>query len=589
VLSDSLFAELKYTGYTADNDRLPKNGDIPSVRILGGDRETFRNAVYERRQELTNDALTASFDLFATTGAINHTFKFGLDYEMGTWLETRRRSGGFTWRPEVDSGVTFNPSDPSTWGFISSDWGSGIRLEAETLNAALYLQDYVDLTSNLRLSAGLRWGRWEGDLKPGFGGGSWFEAVSDDAVDPRLGLVWDVLGDATWAAKAHWGRYHQNLFSLHFDRIAGGNVFEDEEYWDWAYVDDQLPDINHTYTLAEREQYFELYEIVPTSSEVGPALDYTQPYVDQLVVGVEHGLGDSWKIGLTWVNRENKEIVALVDRNLASNYTPYYNVSVVDYSFDDAPVLDQDGNPLVLPVLWVPVEEGFAPDYVLTNPEGATREMDQYQLVLDGRGDKWFLSGSIVYTELEGNFYSVSGYQSASGIGAGMYVNPNEMTNAYGRLVNANEWEAKVRFTYDLPWKVRTGAYLRYGSGEYDTPVYEIDTRNHDFYAENGDYIHYSLLSDVNGEDIFLDTRGSYEYDSFWTLDVHIDKLIPIGSGDLILGFDVFNVFNEDAINLYENRVNIYDDEIGPSASEYGATLRRETPRTARLYASIRW
>jgi hypothetical protein len=602
TLNDSMFLELKLAGWQSENERRAKNGELPSVQILGGNREIFRNAKFDRDQEPESMAFNASLDWFAATGGVQHTFKIGGVYEMGQWLELRRRTAGFTWRPELGDGL-FDPEDPSTWGFISSDWGSAITLDAETVNAALYVQDYIDLTPNLRLSAGLRWGFWEGDLTPGFGGGDSFNAVEDNAIDPRIGLVWDLTGDATWVAKAHWGRYHQHLFALHFDRVTGGNVFQDEEYWDWIGAGD--PDINRVYTLDERDEYFELYDINPASDQVGPAPDYQQPYVDQLVVGIEHALTEQWKVGLTYVNRENKNILALVDRNLASNFTAFNNVEVIDYRSGD-PILDANGDPLVLSTVYVSnddiISRGWAPglsdeevaaltwdrDYELRNVDDAVREFDQLQFTFDGRGDWWDLGGSIVYTELTGNYFTVQGYGDVDGTEAGAFVNPNEITNFDGRLRDQSEWEFKLRFDASLPWNLRTGAYLRFFSGNFYTPVYEIDNSNHDFIAEDGEYFSYRHFSDVNRQEIFLEQRGNREYDSATLLDLHLDKLIPINDRtDFIVGFDVFNLFGEDAVTEVETQVNSIDFE-DPS-SLYGAVRRREDPRTWRIYLAVRW
>ena len=38
-------------------------------------------------------------------------------------------------------------------------------------------------------------------------------STSVDFVDPRIGFVWDVSGDAKWALKAHWGRYHSSMYT----------------------------------------------------------------------------------------------------------------------------------------------------------------------------------------------------------------------------------------------------------------------------------------------------------------------------------------------------------------------------------------
>ncbi|MEM6456022.1 MAG: carboxypeptidase regulatory-like domain-containing protein [Acidobacteriota bacterium] len=605
VWSSQVFSEFKFSGYDGDDDRLPKNGDLPAVQQLDGDRALFRNAVTTRLRTPETLAFTASADYFFETGSLRHNLKIGGEYEDGSWREQRTRNGGFTWRPERGDGP-FDADDPSTWGFISSDWGGDINLDAETLNAAVYVQDYIDITDRFRLSAGLRWGIWEGDLTPGFGGGPSFEAVSDDAIDPRLGFVWDVTGDARWVAKAHWGRYHQSLFALLFDRAEGGNVFQDLEFWDW--IGPGLPDVDRRYTLAEREQFFELFRIRPTGGETGPALDYEQPYVDQLVLSLEHALSDDWKIGLTYVNRENEAIVALVDRNQATNYTRLTDIAVFDFRSGD-PILGADGAPLVLDALFLSNDDirfvGGAPglsdaqvdaltfdqDFVLTNPDGAFRELDQVQLTLDGRGSsrygRWSLGASLVYSDLEGNFFSVSGYQDPNGTGVGQFVNPNEAINSGGTLRNSSEWEVKLRLSGDLPWKLSGGLYVNYISGDAFTPTYTIDDRQHDFVTADGAFLDPDLLLGVGGETIFLEPRGTREFEDFTVIDLHLDRVIDLGALDLTLGFDVFNLTNEDVVRALKTSVN--DQVAGDPTTLFGSTRRRLDPRAFRLYASLRW
>lgn len=601
TIGNDRFYELKLSGYDGDDDRLPKNGDTPAVQLLGGDRDLFENAVSTRLRSPSTDSFSGAFDWYFSTGAAEHQLKLGFDYEDGSWLERRIRNGGLTWRPDPDDREGFDPDDPSTWGFISSDWGGDIHLDADTVNAAAYVQDYVDLTDRVRLSAGLRFSQFEGELTPGFGGGATFQPIDEEAVDPRLGVVADLSGDGDWVGKIHWGRYHQSLFALLFDRAAGGNVFQDLEFWDW--IGPGLPDPERSYSLAEREQLFALFDVIPTGEEVGPVLDYEQPFVDQLVVSLEHSFLRNWKVGLTYVNRENDEIVALVDRNLGSNYTFFEGVSVIDFRSGD-PILDEDGNPLTLPGIWVSnddiISRGWAPgltdaevaalsfdqDLVITNTD-ARREMDQVQLELRGRGTGFDLSASVVYTDLVGDFFSVSGYDDPGGVGAGSFVEPNLRINDFGRLRNVNEWEAKVRLSGDLPWGLRGGVYALWASGDPFAPRYVIDNRNHDFVSAGGEFFSFRHFSDVNGESIFLEDRGSREHEDYLLLDVHLDKAVDLGNTELVLGIDVFNLLNDDAARSVVTTVN-EQDPTNPSTL-FGAPVRRLSPRTTRLYLSLRF
>lgn len=601
VVGGSGIVELKLSGFDASDDRLPQNGDRPAVQILGGDRELFGNAVYTRTRDLENTAVSASWDGFFDLGSTRHSLKIGFEADQGTWLETRRRNGGFTWRPEEGSGV-FDPNDPSTWGFISSDWGGDIRLDAETRNQALYVQDDISVGDRLTLSLGVRYADWQGDITPGFSGGPSFEAIDADGLAPRVGLTWDAAGDGRWVVKAHFGRYYQSLFALMFDRAEGTDAFRNTEFWDWDLRAD--PDLGQAYNLGNREDFFFFFDDIPTGEQVGPVIDYDQPYVDQIVLGLETALDSKSRLGFTYIHRENEDILALVDRNLASNYTLFRGVRVIDFRSGD-PVLGADGNPLVLGEMYVSNDDilfvggapgldpsqvdglTYDPDLVLTNADGAGREMDQVQVTYDRRAEGWNLAASLVWTDLVGNFFSVSGYDDAFGTGAGSFVEPNLGLNAQGALPNAAEWEFKLRLSGDLPWGLRGGLYLLWATGDTYTPSYTLDRRNHDFIAADGSFFDPDHIFGVNGQAIFLEPRGNRERDNFSTLDVFLEKHVPVGDAGLYFGLDVFNLLNEDAATGLVTTVGQQDP--GDPSTLFGAVRSRQTPRTVRLNATLRF
>lgn len=606
-ISASHFLEVKYTGYDAENNFLPKNGDIPGIQTLDSERRLGQNAPYTRTRDLKSQAFKVSMDAFYNWGSTSHHFKIGAEYDRGEWLETRTRNGGLTWRPIPIDGDSFSFSDTNTWDFISSDWGGDIRLDAENINSAIWIQDYITVNQYLDLSVGVRWGNWEGHLTPGDGSGGQFEAVSDNGIAPRIGAVIDFTGEEDWIAKVHYGRYYQRMFALLYDRVEGGNVFQDTEFWD--YFGD--PDLNRSWSQSDLpadpdnvgDSPWELFGTSPASTQVGPAVDYSQPYVNQLVIGLEKYLTDDWKVGLTYINRENEDILSLVDLNRDSNYTLFNGVEVFEFPSGD-PVLDADGNALVLDNVYLSnqdiIERGWAPglsdeqvaalsynpNFVLTNVDEASREFDQFQLVVEGRGDTWDFMASVVSTEIVGNFYTVNGYENTGGAGVGPFVDPNLATNFFGDLENYTELELKLRGSIDLPWNMRLGGFYRFERGEFFTPVFEIDRSNFDFVAADGEFFSPRHFVGINGDPILLERRGSRQLEDFSRLDLNLDKVIEIGASRLVLGVDIFNVFDEDAATNIEDAVN--GNSPNPS-SQYGAVLGRQAPRIVRFSGSYRW
>ncbi|MEE8135444.1 MAG: TonB-dependent receptor, partial [Gemmatimonadales bacterium] len=591
-------------------DRIPLNGAMQQVQRLDGNEEAFRNAAFGNNDSPDNLSINADWDSYWNTGSVKHHLKVGAQYTLGWWDERELRTGQLSWRPEEAPGVTFDAGDPSSWGFISSDWGADINLVARTTNAALYLQDYVTLSPRLSLSGGLRLNYFRGDLTPGDGSGSRFKATDDVKIAPRIGATFVLLEDQGLVAKAHWGRYYQNMFAQMFDRTIGGNVFTDLEFWDW--VDPGLPVLDQTYTEAERDQVFDLFLAIPLGEEVGPVEGWSQPYMDQFIGGLEWEFADDWKAGALYVNRRNRDIVSLVDRNQATNYTEVSGVSVLDVATGD-PVLNQDGDPLVLPSIFISNEDiadfdqavgGFFPEelealgltaaevaaltydqeLVLTSSD-ARREMDQVQVTVERAFRTWSVLAAVVWTNLRGDFFTVNGYADPRGSGAGPFVRPNARINFFGNMPNYSEWEVMVRAVGDLPANFRAGGFLTLSAGDFYTPVYRIDTRQHDFIGSNGTLLEPALFDAVAGSQMFLEQRGSRTLDQLFRLDLHVDWTLKVRSVDWLFALDVFNVFNSGAVTEVKNDVNNQDPN--DATTLFGATRFFQNPRNIRLSASL--
>jgi hypothetical protein len=383
---------------------------------------------------------------------MEHHFKVGGEHAFGEWTYQLLRNGGLTWRPgERLTPPVFDPAVPSTWvfnGVTTSSWGGEADLGSKVQNSAAFLQDYIQVTRWLSVNPGVRWGRWIGRLQQP-GGRGFFTPVSDTALEPRLGVVADLSGNGTLVAKAHWGIFHQNMFASFFDRAEGGSVYTNEERWE--YTGPPLTDPRTTFTEAQRngDPAWRKVQTIRLN-EVGRVENFKEPYIEQGIVGLEKTWGAHLKTEALYVRRRNRNMVAVVDRNIDQNYTVYHDVTVQDRFFRP---LFFGGKPLVLPTLYVSNEDiifyrtlvlagalnadfippGFSgaegtarwlaltyrPDNVLTNVPDATRKFDQLQLSASASYSSWWarLSGTI--TSLTGNLNSLTGTDDYTVSGAG--------------------------------------------------------------------------------------------------------------------------------------------------------------------------
>ncbi len=483
------FLEVRAGGVFGSDQRDPYGGSgEPGVRTLNESvAHSYQNAEFRESRRPRSVSLGAQWTVDLTRWGGEHHLTLGAETQLGSWVYQRVRNGGMTWRPgERLTDPAFVPSDPATWIYnqvLTTTWGGNVALDAGLENTAAYLQDDLAIGRRLTLHAGARWGRWVGQLAPAVGQPR-FTAVRASAVEPRLGLTVALDHRGSILAKVHWGRYHQSLFAGLFDRAEGANVYANEEQW--SYTGPPLSDPTVPFSEAQRDELAAqgLFQRVQTVrlNEAGRVEGYRQPYVEQLVGGLEATIGPAWKVEAVFVHRRNRDMVALVDRNLAADYTVFRNVRVLDRFFQP---VSWGGKDLILPRLalsnadilalratlgpnfQLPLSAAelgaltYDPDYVLTTVPEATRRFDQLQLVVDGRHPGWWVSASAAFTRLRGNLNSVTGNDDASLSGAGPFVRLNEQFAFYGDLSHQSQVELKLQVGARLPVGFRGGMFVR--------------------------------------------------------------------------------------------------------------------------------
>jgi hypothetical protein len=618
--------DLRVARLAGDERREPyAGGSVAGTRTweLGGDR-AYNNAAFRDRFAPTTTALSADADIFSFGGAVRHHWKVGVTFSKARYINERIRNGGMTWRPASPERPSFDPSVPATWvqsAIIPMSTGGEVGLDADVENGAVYLEDRLSVGGRLTLSLGARHGWWNGALRPQGSRSNRLDAVHDRATNPRIGAIVDLSDDGRFVAKVHWGRYHQHLFAQFFDRVEGGGVFTNEQFW--YYTGTPPDDPRTTFTETQRDSLVAAGQLTLVDeerlNEEGPVVNYRQPYIDQLVVAVERSIGSHWKAQAVYAGRRNRRLVALVDRNLASNYTAFTNLRVTDRF--GRTILDHNGTPLVLPIVYVPNDAivrqlgdpprpgvptvpnfrpsdipslPWNPQYEISTAGAARRSFDQAQLVLAGRFPRWSATGSVAVTRLEGNLVSVTGYDDPSGRGAGPFVRPNEAILGFGRLPNSTELEGKLRVSGSLPWGLTGGAFLMAALGDAFAPTFTLsgllfnfDINDSTALRSDTARINSSLIYPISGQRIFLEPRGQRTYPFRMTLDVHLERPFSLSRAECIVSVDAFNVLGNRAIT--EANLAI-DSQSDPNATgEFASVKARVPPRTIRLGATVRF
>jgi hypothetical protein len=471
-----------------------------------------------------------------------------------------------------------------------------------------------------------------GRLTPAGGAAPEFTAVQDNGLDPRFGAIVDVTGRGDFVVKGHWGRYHQSMIAQFFDRVEGGNVFTDESFW--HYEGPLTP--HTTFTAQERQRLIDEGRLqlqrTIILNESGPVVNYRQPYVDQWLVGAEKSFGSIVKIEGLYLNRRNRQMVALVDRNAATNYTHFAYVNVLssegqDMNFEGGRVQLRDLyipnnsmiallrraaegmclEPCVLPPGFTPADTArlsWNPDYVLTNVPDARREFGQFQFAVNMALATWGGSVSLVWTALQGNLDTVTGYDDPSGYGAGPYVRVNEGVNAFGNLPNFSPRELKVSLFGNLPRGVQGGIFWTWAAGDHFSPYFTISGLGG--YSYRTHYQRRSiwpgLTEHLEGHRVFLGPRGRPSHTARGLLDMRLERSLTLFSrSNWHVTMEMFNIVNMATItevNASANHGRNYYHFLGPNREGllrvvdenqyYKAVLGRVPPRTIRLSTTVR-
>lgn len=610
----------------------------------------YQNAPFtERRRAVTTDA-SATWRAATALGATDHRFTAGVQGSWGAWDDVRARNGGLTWRPRYYNPVdlTFNPDDASTWDpKIPFSVGGEVDLHTHTTNRAEFVEDEVT-TGRLTTTAGVRFGQWTGRIAAP--SGEEFTAVRTSGVDPRIGAVLDFSrqfskgSDPTFVLKAHWGRYHQGMFAELFDRAAGSQAYTDQDLYEYegARFSNSATTISPAQLAAMRASgQVQLMEHADLS-ETGRVSGFRQPYVDQLVLGLEKTVASRLKVEAVFVQRDNFDQPGLVDRNAAADWTPFSKVMLQWNSAIPGPVPiggflpDQNGNPLDLGTVYVRNDAiiaslreyarlsridptlaapyavpGFTPadtaklawnpDYVLTSVPQAKRRFRQLQLNFTYDANSTSAALSLAMSSLRGNFASVTGYDDNTiygrdavvGRGPGPYVRPNEAINDLGRLENYSPFEAKLRASHQFRWGFLGGVFASMTTGDPVTPALAVQQYGFD-YLTNGAKLPNGLITAISGERIYTAERGTYQYRPHGSVDLHLEHAIGGAAGArgaarhaVTLTLDAFNILN-DRTPIQEN--TDLDAQVDPNvAVKYGAALQRADPQRFRFGGIVRF
>jgi len=487
----------------------------------------------------------------------SHEIKTGVEYMLGI--------GGRTleWRRHPVNGMTFvNLYNGDPW---YGTWYAPYDVVEKSRNISFYIQDAWNISSRLTANVGLRFDNMAGIYPPQMEdegeqelfGYTYNRGITEsqtaytwNTLSPRLGLIYDLLGDGKTMIKASFSRYYiANLTQW----ISRGNPNG------WVYYSAY---INPDWTTGN------VFSVGISGPEYAPKYgygdyDFKPAYTDELVIGFEREIFADASLGIRYIRKWDRNLIEDVNANnididklLSSGEYDWINYTQVNATDPN------DGSTVTF---WEQLAT-YPADAYMVNPPDAIRDYDGVEITFDKRySHGWQLKASYVWQDSRGLIGTDFG---DSWSGTGYYENPNSHINAIGRFPDERRHQVKMQGMVKGPFGINFGTYFRYLSGRRYTRQIRSADLGLSLYQGN--------------QTIYAVERGSNGYPGLIIWDVKLEKEFRIGRTAFAVFGDVFSVFNGN------KETDVYTISSNTSI-EYGKIEAIQDPRIFRIGARFEW
>ena len=519
--------------FVVSEERPPSTGDLAKANhtdrltnVMSGAPQVFGERNYSR----TTTKATLSHFQTALLRA-DHQWKVGGSFERGEHRHTTVIPTGTWFRDDTGQPFQSVSRTPSPDGGLSH-------------TASAFASDAITVGDRLTLNLGVRFDHSRAisqDLHALDAEGHETDAIFDglgtlytwNIVSPRLGVTTKLTADGRTIMRASYGRFSQGVLTGEFGAFHPG-----------------VTPITTAAFSAATGGYTTIVSVVDPKTQLRLDPDIRAPYTDEYSLGIDRELGRRLAVTTAYVHKDG------------ANFIGYEEVGG-QYSQQTRPL--PDGS--TVPVL-VLVNGTSARRFLLTNPNGFLLRYNGLVTTLEKRQSHgWQAFGS--YT-----FSRATGLQVSSGTAAGAEQlstltssgtfgqDPNNLTNARGRLANDRPHMFRVMGTLNVP---RTGFVVAGNFQYYSGKPWAASTRQS---LPQGD------------QRILLEAPGSRRLSSQSLLDVRVSRTLRFGGvGRVELLMDVLNVLNDTAEEALAS-----DNRF---ASNFGQPTVFMTPRRVMLSARL--
>jgi outer membrane receptor for ferrienterochelin and colicin len=469
---------------------------------------------------------------YAFSAAGDHQLDFGANYVDGTNRARNDQAPHSRYFVVLNYPAPINPLVMAT--FVTS------TATATNESLGFYVNDRWSVNDRVTLNLGLRRDSYKAsNTQNGLG-------ASASGLSPRLGLKWDIFGDAVWQVGASYARYNAKPLDNILKQVTNaGNPTE----IDYAYAGPANPTLAQATDPANYPQ------------TVGNISNYSNPSLNvRLASGLKAPHTNEYQLSLS----------RAFTVSLGSGYV---KATAVRRDYED--LLDyrvgNDGS-----VTPPPPYDVLPPSYIKVwyNDPNAKRVYKDLELEGAFNAASWDFTGNITWSSLKGNYQGEAGFAPGSGEGLqnftvlnGTVLYSNTLTNPYGNLIGDVPLRMRFLADYHLDWALgRTtfGAIYHFDSGAHDSMTRQIAIGDVNGSIPNQASSSGYFTQYYNGE------RGNVVYHADAYTDIAITQdfhLFHIGETQVaaFLKLSIYNVFNHQQQLSYNNTWLAATPGVGPS------------------------
>jgi hypothetical protein len=456
---------------------------------------------------------------------------------------------------QVERGEHQNPSIiPSGVRFVDSGGQPSQSISSAPSNyggmfitAAAFASDALTVGNWLTINAGLRFdhsraisqdlpavdleGHETGDVIRGLG-----TLYIWNVVSPRLGVTTRLSSDGRTVLRASYGRFSQGVLTGELGIFHPGVAPITTAAFDPA-----------------TGGYTRILSVIDPKSNLQLDSGTRAPHTDEYSVGVDREVGRRFAAAIAYVRKDGDNFIGWTD--IGGQYR------------EESRTLT-DGRSVPVFVL---ANSPAARRYLLTNQAGYSMTYNGLVMVVERRRSHgWQALGSYTWSKAEG-LQPSGGANTAAGAqvstiapppapgGLTFGRDPNDLTNAFGRLANDRPHALRAMGAVEIP---RTGVTIAANLGYFSGKPWAATAL--------------VQLAQNNQQRILIEPRGSRRLSSQSLLDLRVSKTITVGGfGHVELGLDVLNLLNDTSEEA------IATDVL--SASNFGQPTAFVDPRRAML------